>query len=194
MISRRHPDPAKAFLRSALLFCGVALTWTCAAFGLLVSQFAFGSHGCPSGVKIASLRVREVDNAIAQYQIDARRCPRELDDLAAGKFVNAHGLSTRGSGPSSSNAPTSDTPRRFRRAGQHLRDGRRHQERALTCGRPPAAETPPRRRRRRRGRAGGPSRRRRRRAARRGAPAARAPRRRSRANSAKSRAALLPRI
>ena len=92
MISCRHPDPAKAFLRSALLLCGVALTWTCAAFGLLVSQFAFGSHGCPSRVRIASLRVREIDSAIAQYQIDQRRCPRELDDLVAGKYVNAHGL------------------------------------------------------------------------------------------------------
>ena len=92
MISCRHPDPAKAFLRSALLFCGVALTWTCAAFGLLVSEFAFGSHGCPSRVKIASLRVREIDTAIAQYQIDQHRCPRTFDDLVAGQYVNALGL------------------------------------------------------------------------------------------------------
>jgi hypothetical protein len=87
MISRRRPDPAKVFLRAALLFCGVALTWTCAAFGLLVSQLAFGSHGCPSRVKMASLRVREIDMAIAQYQIDQRRCPRTSADLVAGKYV-----------------------------------------------------------------------------------------------------------
>jgi hypothetical protein len=92
MISRRHPDPAKAFRQSALLLCGVALTWTCAAFGLLVSQFVFGSHGCPSRVRIASLRVREIDTAITQYQIDHRRCPRGSDDLVAGKYVNPLGL------------------------------------------------------------------------------------------------------
>jgi len=92
MIWRRHSDPAKVFLRSALLFCGVALTWTCAAFGLLISQLAFGAHGCPSRVKMASLRVHEIDAAIAQYQTDQRRCPRGFDDLVAGKYVNPKGL------------------------------------------------------------------------------------------------------
>ena len=75
-----------------MLFCGVALTWTCAAFGLLVTQFVFGSHGCPSRVTIASLRVRDIDTAIAQYQIDQHRCPIDSDDLVAGKYVNPRGL------------------------------------------------------------------------------------------------------
>jgi hypothetical protein len=92
MIARRAPDPAKVFLRSALLFCGVALTWTCAAFGMLVSQLAFGSHGCPSTARIASLRVREIDNAIAQYQVDQQRCPKTSDDLIAGKYVSPRGM------------------------------------------------------------------------------------------------------
>jgi hypothetical protein len=92
MISCRHPDPAKAFRQGALLLCGMALTWTCAAFGLLVSQFVFGSHACPSRVRIASLRLREIDTAIAQYQVDQRRCPKTSDDLVAGKYLTAQGL------------------------------------------------------------------------------------------------------
>jgi hypothetical protein len=92
MIARRQPDPANAFRRSALLLCGVALTWTCAAFGLLVAQFELGACRCPSRVKIASLRVREIDNAIAQYQIDQRRCPKRPNDLLVGKYVSARGL------------------------------------------------------------------------------------------------------
>ena len=91
MIGCRQPDPANAFRRSAFLLCGVALTWTCAAFGLLVAQFELGGHGCPSRVKIASLRVREIDTAIAQYQIDRRRYPKR-PDLLAGKYVSARGL------------------------------------------------------------------------------------------------------
>jgi len=92
MICRRHLDPARAFRRTALLLCGVALTWTCAAFGLLLAQLELGSHGCPSRIKIASVRVRAIDSAIAQYQIDQRRCPKGSDDLVAGKYVNAQDL------------------------------------------------------------------------------------------------------
>ena len=84
-------------MRSALLFCGVALTWTCAAFGLLVAQFEFGSHGCPSRVKIASLRVREIDTAIAQYQIDAAPVSERRSTIWSRASTSTRvGWSTRG--------------------------------------------------------------------------------------------------
>jgi hypothetical protein len=88
MIARRHPDPAKAFRQGALLLCGVALTWTCAAFGLLVSQLVSGS-GCPSRVGIASRRVHEVDTAIGQYQAVRGQCPTTANDLLDGNFISA---------------------------------------------------------------------------------------------------------
>lgn len=91
-VSQRPPDAAKVFLRAGMLFCGVALTWTCAALGLLVADDAFGGHRCGAGVKIASLRVREVDNAIAQYQIMHGRCPATPSDLADGEFISARDL------------------------------------------------------------------------------------------------------
>ena len=80
-------------MRSALLFCGVALTWTCAAFGLLVSQYAFEGHRCPSQVKLALVQVHEVDNAIAQYQIDARAVSDDTErSWPSGEFISARDL------------------------------------------------------------------------------------------------------
>jgi type II secretion system (T2SS) protein G len=108
MISRRRPDPAKVFLRAALLFCGVALTWTCAAFGLFASQVVFGGHGCPSRVKMALLGIREIDTAIARYQIDQSRCPRTLGDLVAGQYVSAKGLVDPWGGPFQFNCTDDD--------------------------------------------------------------------------------------
>ena len=87
----------------------MALTWTCAAFGLLVSQLVFGGQGCPSRVRMASLRVREIDTAIAQFQIDQRRCPRTSGDLVAGKYVSAKGLVDPWGGPFQFNCTRDDT-------------------------------------------------------------------------------------
>ena len=82
---------------------------------------------------MASLRVREIDTAIAQYQIDQRRCPRTSARAGRGQIHQARrSASIRGSGASGSRAPTSDTRVGFRRTRRHLRHRRRHQERALT--------------------------------------------------------------
>ena len=91
-LSHRRPDPAKVFRRAALILCGVALTWTCAAFGLLVSQGVFGGCRSPSRRNQAFHRVLAVEAAIAQFQIDRGRCPRSPAELSDGGFVNEHDL------------------------------------------------------------------------------------------------------
>jgi hypothetical protein len=87
-LSHRRPDPAKVFRRAALLLCGVALTWTCAAFGLLVSQGVFGGGCRYPHVKQAVNRVRAVETAIVQFQIDRGRCPRSPAELSDAGFVS----------------------------------------------------------------------------------------------------------
>ena len=56
MTFRRGPDPARVFGRAGLLFCGVALTWTCAAFGLFVGDMGKCTLSLP-GFREARARV-----------------------------------------------------------------------------------------------------------------------------------------
>jgi hypothetical protein len=88
----RPLDPAKVFWRAGLLLCGVALTWVCAAFGLLASQFVFVGRGCPARTTQAAHRVQAVEGAIAQFQIYRGRCPQTLGELADGGFVSPSDL------------------------------------------------------------------------------------------------------
>ena len=133
-----------------------------------------GATGVGARVKIASLRVREVDNAIAQYQIEHGRCPTTPTIWPTASSSTREISSTRGIGHPV-HVHRRGHARRFCRAGQNLRDGRRHHERALTCDRPSrpsqhaarAAGAAPKARPSRWAR----PRRRRRHAARRGAPA-----------------------
>jgi len=80
-------DPAKVFVRAGLILCGVAVTWMCAAFGLLASEMVFGRPGCRLRVKPAVLQVRDIASAISQYMIDQNRCPRTKDDLIDNQYV-----------------------------------------------------------------------------------------------------------
>ena len=83
-------DPAKVFARAGLLLCGVALTWTCAAFGLLASYVIVTGGGCHmrSQVKPALHQVRAIESAVSWYQIDHDRCPKTKDDLIANGYVD----------------------------------------------------------------------------------------------------------
>jgi len=81
----RRPDPAKVLLRTALLLCGVALTWLCAAFGLFVIT---GQHcSGPSKHRRAHMQAIELGQAVLQYQIEQQKCPATNDDLARERYV-----------------------------------------------------------------------------------------------------------
>ena len=87
MTFRRSPDPARVFGRAGLLFCGVALTWTCAAFGLFVGKVGGSTLSIP-GFREARVRVGEVRQAVTTYQIERNRCPTTSDDLIAGGYID----------------------------------------------------------------------------------------------------------
>ena len=88
MTFRRSPDPARVFGRAGLLFCGVALTWTCAAFGLFVGDMGNCTLSVPA-FREARVRVSEVRQALMTYQIERSRCPTTSDDLIAGGYIDA---------------------------------------------------------------------------------------------------------
>ena len=89
---RRRPDPAKVLLRGALLLCGFAFTWTCAASGL----FLLGGPGrvcrLPLPSHVADARIAELRHGISLFQIDRNRCPTSIDELIAGDYVNPRDL------------------------------------------------------------------------------------------------------
>jgi hypothetical protein len=91
MTFRRSPDPARVFGRAGLLFCGVALTWTCAAFGLLLGDMGNGTLSVP-GFREARVRLGEVRQAVTTYQIEHNRCPTTGDDLVEGGYMDARRL------------------------------------------------------------------------------------------------------
>ena len=68
---------------------GLALTWTCAAFGLfIVTVPTCGGRT----LRIAKIRVREIEQGFSQYQLDNGRCPATVDVLVAEKYVHKQGL------------------------------------------------------------------------------------------------------
>ena len=69
---------------------GVALTWACAAFGLIHGPLV--SYGCHPPSKVAKLLIQEFDTALLQYEIDENdRCPTP-GDLIKGRYIRASGL------------------------------------------------------------------------------------------------------
>ena len=79
------------FGRAGLLFCGVALTWTCAAFGLLVGDVGKCTLSVPA-FREARVRVGEVRQALTTYQIERNRCPHDRYDLVQGGYIDARRL------------------------------------------------------------------------------------------------------
>jgi len=76
--------------RAAVLrtFCamviGMALTWTCAAFGLfIVTAPTYGG----GSAKLAKHRGREIEQAFLEYQLDNGRCPATIEALVAEKYL-----------------------------------------------------------------------------------------------------------
>jgi hypothetical protein len=95
MLEYIRRTPAAAFGRFAAILCGIALTWTCAAVGLVFYNAYNGSHGCRlGGGKIwpAIHRVRTVESALERYWLDHDRCPATKDDLVANGYLSARDL------------------------------------------------------------------------------------------------------
>jgi hypothetical protein len=76
----------KVFSQATLLFLGVALTWTCAAFGLFVATI----HRCPSPrISYAKRRVEAVEQAVIAYRADhGGGCPKTKDELIDDGYVD----------------------------------------------------------------------------------------------------------
>jgi hypothetical protein len=69
----RRPDLAKVLQRAALLLCGTALTWLCAAAGLFLLTMP---HGCGSKVRRAILQAREIDSGLLNLSSSTDAAPR----------------------------------------------------------------------------------------------------------------------
>ena len=67
----------------------MALTWTCAAFGTVHRH---RRRPAAAKVKIAKNRVREIQHAFLEYQIDNGRCPATIDVLVADRYLTKQGL------------------------------------------------------------------------------------------------------
>jgi len=75
-------------VRAGLILCGMAVTWMCAAFGLLASDMVFGPIRCHSAFKPALQQVRTIEYAVARYQIDHDPCTATKDDLIGNGYVD----------------------------------------------------------------------------------------------------------
>ena len=88
----RIPGPALGAACFCGLLAGVALTWACAAFGVMaLTHGPFASHGCRPPSKMAKLMVQETHSALLQYQIDSDRSPTRYD-LTNARYVNRRSL------------------------------------------------------------------------------------------------------
>jgi hypothetical protein len=76
-----NSDHYRVFGRFCAILLGVALTWTCAIYGLLLSGYTDACSLQIRGFERARDRVREVEHATAMYVIENDRCPRTFIDL-----------------------------------------------------------------------------------------------------------------
>jgi hypothetical protein len=86
----RRIGPAAAFGRFCALLMGIALTWTCAGFGLLIVNA--GTCRLDGRVTAAKRRISNVEQAVGQYLIENDRCPKTMDVLVAEKYLPKQGL------------------------------------------------------------------------------------------------------
>ena len=88
----RMAGPALGAARLLGLLGGVALTWACAAFGVMaLIHIAFVSYRCPAPTRMAHLRILDVEVGITQHQIVENRCPTP-GDLITGKYTHPRSL------------------------------------------------------------------------------------------------------
>jgi len=84
MLEYIRRTPAAAFGRFAALLCGIALTWACAAFGLMIVGTSH-CHGYGGGKVTPTIhRVRAIESALDRYWLDHDRCPLTTDLIADG--------------------------------------------------------------------------------------------------------------
>jgi hypothetical protein len=105
----RRQGPAAVFGHFCALLIGIALTWTCAIYGLLIVTQSTTCGGGKS--RQTRLRVRSVAQAAIEYAIDNKRCPATIDVLADEKYLPKVGL-----------ADSWGTRIAFRCSGDHMED------------------------------------------------------------------------
>jgi len=85
----QRKGPAAVLGTFCAMVIGMALTWTCAAFGLfIVTAPTYGG----GRVRLAKTGVRQIEQAFLEYQIDNGRCPATIDVLVAEKYLRKQGL------------------------------------------------------------------------------------------------------
>ncbi|HEY7376193.1 MAG TPA: type II secretion system protein GspG [Polyangia bacterium] len=75
----------------AAILCGVALTWTCAAFGIVGFSELHG-HGCGGGAKEARQRVLRLERALNDYVLAYGRCPPNGASLIDSGQIDAQNM------------------------------------------------------------------------------------------------------
>ena len=88
MISKTFKrDPYAVFGRFCAILLGVAITWTCAIYGLLVTGYTSTCSLRIPGFSQARDRVRDVEHATAMYLIENDRCPITIADLVDDEYI-----------------------------------------------------------------------------------------------------------
>ena len=89
---RRLGQLAHGFLLSACFAAGIALTWGSIVFGWQLAA----PHGCRLKASAARVRVTAARDAVTDYFADTRGCPRGLEELVAGGYLDEHDLKILG--------------------------------------------------------------------------------------------------
>jgi hypothetical protein len=80
-------DHYRVFGRFCAILLGVAITWTCAIYGLLVTGYTNSCSLKIRGLGQARDHVREVEHATAMYLIENAHCPRTIADLVDDAYL-----------------------------------------------------------------------------------------------------------
>lgn len=82
----RRTGPLTVLCRFGAILCGIAFTWTCAAYGIM----RVTAHTCGDRVRPAERKVFAIVEALNRYQMDNNEsCPATRDDLIAGGYLSA---------------------------------------------------------------------------------------------------------
>jgi len=76
----------RRFVLGAVLLSGAALTMRVAWFGLCLRPECISGF-CEHRVSNARMRVKAAQDAAIQFMIEQTSCPRGIDDLVAGRFL-----------------------------------------------------------------------------------------------------------
>jgi hypothetical protein len=68
---------------------GMTLTWASAWTGTqIASLYVYGFRCCPARTSTSKLRVKAARDAVTQYMIETPSCPRSVQELVAGKYLD----------------------------------------------------------------------------------------------------------